>query len=92
MKAGQVAVFPLAFVANSLALRKAGTDHRLCDRFGYIRGKQMSPAVIYTKKDFSRVHCGKYPLEACVEMRYDNRWPVVAFGYYNVMGQLVIPA
>ena len=92
MKAGQVAVFPLAFVAHALSAHGKGTNHRLCDRFGYMRGRKMTPAVIYSTPDLSYVHCGKHPLVACVEMSYDKRWRTVAFAYYNDHDELVIPA
>lgn len=87
-----LARFPLSFVRGGLKARGKGTDFRLCERFGYMRGKKMAPATIYEEPDLSFVHCGTHPLVACVAMVYDIRWRTVAFGYYNSANQLVIPA
>lgn len=86
-----VAVFPLALVRDAIKAR--GTDHNLCDRFGYIAGKRMTPAVWYVAKDLSYVHCGEFPLVAWVGMHYSNRAFNVGRGcYINDHGQHVYPA
>jgi hypothetical protein len=91
MKTGQVAVFPLRFVRDSLKAKGKGTDYRLWERFGYMHMKRLSPAVVFTKKDLSFVHCGAHPLVACVEMSYDTRWRNVGFCYINSVGAHVYP-
>ena len=96
MKAGQVAVFPLRLVRDSIRARSQNkhtvTDYRLCERFGYIRGERMTPAVVFSGQDLSYVHCGAHPLVGCVEMSYYTRWRMVGFCYINNIGEHVYPA
>ncbi len=88
------AVFPLALVRDCLRAPKVGaTDHRIAERFGYIRAKRMTPAVVFAASDLSRTHCGELPLVAWVGYRYSLRAFNTGRGcYINTAGQHVYPA
>lgn len=86
-----LAVFPLALVRDAIQAR--GTDYNLCDRFGYIAARRMTPAVLFVAKNFSFVHCGEFPLVAWVGLSYSKRAFKVSRGcYINDRGQHVYPA
>lgn len=91
MKAGTVAVFPLALVEAVIRVRGKGFDHILADRFGYLRAKRMTPSVRCATRDLSFVHCGRHPLVAWVGYQYSNRFPVGRGCYINTLGEHVYP-
>jgi hypothetical protein len=89
----QQACFPLALVRDVLAVKKgATTDPRLVDRFGYIRARRMTPAVVFSKRDLSRTYCGSLPLVAWVGFAYSSRaWNTSQGCYINTAGEHVYP-
>ena len=74
------AMFPLSLVKESLS--KQGNCPDLQDRFGYIRAKQMTAAVIYSTPDLRNVHCGSLPLVGWVGFRQWHRFGNLVRGCY----------
>lgn len=96
MKAGYVAVFPVALLKGALAAKRTSShspyDAVLSDRFGYLRAEKMTPSVICTVKDYSFVHCGSLPLVAWVGFKFHTRWLMSRGCYINTAGEHVYPA